>query len=228
MNLVLLICCSVIISTFFLRCSRNRLLLLKAVIFSYICLINEYSGILLLLSFLAITFHDYKQFIFSICMYYVLIKLEAVAIVSTLSEYIIYISETQIKLSCIMFIFFLIFYIFYILLFDRLYYYRYYRDVVLLIGDYVIEGKGYFDSGNMLTYKGIPVVFLSIEENKINLDDVEKVNVNVKTVNSYTEQSVYRGNLKIGTKKYSVFVGFRNEHKKYDILLNVRLGEGIL
>lgn len=217
-----------IISTFFLRCSRNRLLLLKAIILSYICLINEYSGILLLLSVLAITLHDYKQFIVSICMYYVLVKIEAVAIASTLSEYILYISESQVVLLCIMFIFFLFFYILYVLLFDRLYYYRYYRDVVLLIGDYVIEGKGYFDSGNMLTYKGVPVVFLSVEENKINLDNVEKVNVNVKTVNSYAEQSVYRGDLKIGSQHYSVFVGFRNEHKKYDILLNVRLGEEIL
>ena len=228
MNLIVLMCTSVMLSTYLLRTKKVSLLLLKVLVLSYICLINPYSSLLIILSFYLISIYNYKEFVASFCIYYALISIEELLVVSINEDFILYISETEIVSILSLFVLFILIYCLYVVMYNKLFYYRYSRNVVLNIGEYIIDGKGYFDSGNMLTYNGIPVVFLSSDEDTFDLTSVECESVNVKTVNAYATQNVYHGNLKIGMKWYQVLVGFRSVHKKYDVLLNVRLGEGTI
>ncbi|MBR3841526.1 MAG: hypothetical protein IKM20_10350 [Erysipelotrichales bacterium] len=228
MNLIVLMCTSIMLSTYLLKTAKAKLLLLKVIVLAYVSLISSYSSVLLILFFYLITMTNYKEFIVSLCIYYTLINFEKLCIVSLNNDYILYISESEVISVVLLFIIFILVYIAYILLYNKLFYHRYYRNVLLNVGEYLIDGKGYFDSGNMLTCNGVPVVFLSSDEDTFDLDNVAFESVNIKTINAYAKQNVYHGNLKVGMKWYPVLIGFRSTHKKYDVLLNVRLGEGTI
>lgn len=224
-NLIVNCCSTILISSIFLRLSKQKYILIIVTILSYIVLISKYRMLCLIAMFILICKKNYRQLICSLTLYLCLVLFEYQNYRCFVEEYIVYFGERYIEFMCIKFTLFIILYLIYNVFYHKLFYRYYYRNVVLKIGEYVIKGNGYFDSGNMLTHQGVPVIFVSCREDSFDLKNVEAQEINIKTVNLYSKKFVYKGMIKVSYRWHDVLVGFREENKKYDFLLNVRLGE---
>ena len=85
--------------------------------------------------------------------------------------------------------------------------------------DIVINGKGYYDTGNFLTYKDIPVIFIN---GRINENDGEIIKI--KGINNYELKYIaYKGLLVINKKNINVYIVFVDNGLSFNgcnILLN--------
>ena len=90
---------------------------------------------------------------------------------------------------------------------------------VISVNGLLYKGKGYYDSGNMLTYNDIPVIFI---KGVYHNENGEVIHINTINDESYTYLS-YKGLLKISKKNINVYVVFINEKINFNncnILLN--------
>lgn len=104
---------------------------------------------------------------------------------------------------------------------------NYSLNVIVNFNGRHIKAKGYYDTGNSLKFKGLPVVFFKRSDFPFGLPDKYET-IEYQTVNGFNLTKIYLASVIINEKKeslvYLAFVGSENDFNGCECLLNVYLG----
>lgn len=104
---------------------------------------------------------------------------------------------------------------------------NYSLDLVLNFEGKYAKVKGYYDTGNTLKYKGLPVIFFKRSAFPFELPKKFET-IEYQTINGFNQTKLYQASIIINEKKeslvYVALVGSENSFNGCECLLNVYLG----
>lgn len=205
-------------------------LLIRTSIISYLMII--YSNfhlhiVLLIIYFILLYRNDYHKAIIGIVSYLLIIGCIPKLMYSKYDNLVVYIDSDYMKVVLLLFIFDVMVYLLFPLI-KRWWLIKHHQlDFKLILGKYIILGKGFLDSGNSSSFKHIPIIFMKNDSFLNNLQTyLPSQKIKCKNINSNLEYEAFLGSISLLNSKMDVYVVFDNKLSiKEDALLNIRLLE---